>query len=206
MPESSVNQPLTQNIVALRSTARRTRSDMPKATIRRNCQLLTRYFFASRIYQKSRRIAFYYPVKNEAGSIDILMQSLQDGKECFLPVINRTSHSMKFIRTGAGTVLKENAYSIPEPVGLSSMPISHFDAILIPLLGFDRFGSRIGMGGGYYDRTLEFTRYDQYYRRPRLIGFAHDNQKQLAITPQAWDIPLDGIFTESGFKLFTHYN
>ena len=206
MPKSSDNQPVAQNIAALRSTARRIRSDMPQAKIQHNCRLLTQYLFASRIYQRSRLIAFYYPVKNEAGSIDILAQSQQDGKECFLPVIDHTNHSMRFIRTGAGSTLKKNVYGIPEPVGLYSVPLNRFDILLVPLLGFDGYGSRIGMGGGYYDRALEFTRYDQYYRRPRLIGLAHDNQKQTTIAPQAWDIPLDGVFTESGFKQFTHYN
>ena len=113
---------------------------------------------------------------------------------------------MKFIRVGTGTILKENAYRIPEPVGLCSSSLSRLDLLLIPLLGFDDTGSRIGMGGGYYDRALEFTRYDQYYRRPYLIGLAHDNQKLSTIMPQDWDIPLDGIFTESGFKKFTNNN
>ena len=206
MPKTSVDHRPAQDTAALRSMARRIRSDMPQAKAQRNCRLLTQYFFTSLIYLKSRRIAFYYPVNNEAGSIDILTQSLLDGKKCFLPVINRTSHSMRFIRVGSRTVLKENDYGIPEPVGLCSLPLSRFDLILIPLLGFDGHGARIGMGGGYYDRALEFTRYDQYYRRPHLIGLAHDNQKLSTITPQTWDIPLDGVFTESGFKKFTNDN
>ena len=178
MPKTSIDQPTTQDTAALRSMARRIRSDMPQAKTRRNCRLLTQYFFTSLVYQKSRRIAFYYPVNNEAGSIDILTQSMRDGKECFLPVINKTNHSMKFIRVGTGTILKENAYRIPEPVGLCSSSLSRLDLLLIPL----------------------------YYRRPYLIGLAHDNQKLSTIMPQDWDIPLDGIFTESGFKKFTNNN
>ncbi|HAY45722.1 MAG TPA: 5-formyltetrahydrofolate cyclo-ligase [Gammaproteobacteria bacterium] len=195
-----------QDTANLRSRARRIRCDMPPVKVQRNYRLLAQYFWASPIYQKSRCIAFYYPVNNEAGSINLINQALRDGKKCFLPVINRTDHSMKFIRVGAGTVLKKNGYGIPEPTGRCSTSLVQLDLLLIPLLGFDDHGSRIGMGGGYYDRALEFTRRDQYYRRPRLIGLAHENQKLTSIKPQAWDIPLDGVFTESGFRTFTNKN
>lgn len=202
--KKSVDHIAKKNTEVQRSIARYNRLDMPMVKTQRNCRLLAQYFFTSRIYRKSRRIAFYYPVNNEAGSTSLIMQSLRDGKKCFLPVINRTNHSMKFVRIGAGTILKKNDYGIPEPTGLCTLPLSQLDLLLMPLLGFDKRGSRIGMGGGYYDRALEFTRSDPYYRHPYLIGLAHENQKLPTITPQAWDIPLDGIFTESGFKTFTN--
>ena len=179
---------------------------MRQSELQRSNKLLIQHFFSSRVFQKSRRIAFYYPITNEAGSVDIIRQSLQRGKKCFLPVINPTSHSMVFVRTGARTVLKKNRWGIPEPTGFSSLPINRFDIVLLPLLAFDASGSRIGMGGGYYDRALEMVVGGQYYRAPQLIGLAYDKQKCSTIPTRPWDVPLDGIFTESGFKLFTNHN
>ncbi|MBT5031228.1 MAG: 5-formyltetrahydrofolate cyclo-ligase, partial [Proteobacteria bacterium] len=123
----------------------------------------------------------------------------------FLPVLNPANHSMVFVRTHARTVLKNNWYGIPEPTGFSSLPINRFDIVLLPLLAFDASGSRIGMGGGYYDRALEMVAGRQYYRTPQLIGLAFDKQKCSTIQARPWDVPLDGVFTESGFKLFTNY-
>ena len=71
------------------------------------------------------------------------------------------------------------------------------DVILLPLVAFDRKGYRLGMGGGYYDRSLAFRRSRQQWRRPRLIGVAHSCQQHPGLPQQHWDVPLDCIITES---------
>ena len=205
MPETP-DQQVTQKIATFRNKAREIRDGMRQSELQRSNKLLIRHFFSSRVFEKARRIAFYYPVKNEAGSVDIIWGSLQRGKKCFLPVLNPANHSMAFVTTGARTVLKKNWYGIPEPTGFSSLPINRFDIVLLPLLAFDASGSRIGMGGGYYDRALEIVARRQYYRTPQLIGLAFDKQKCSTIPARPWDVPLDGVFTESGFKLFTNHS
>lgn len=69
------------------------------------------------------------------------------------------------------------------------------DIILLPLTGFDARGNRLGMGGGFYDRTLAF-RQRAGQRRPLLVGIAHACQEVPLIPSASWDIPLDRIVTD----------
>jgi len=72
------------------------------------------------------------------------------------------------------------------------------DLILLPLVAFDKSGHRLGMGGGYYDRTLAFLAHRRLWRKPHLLGTAYQFQQLETLPTQPWDIPLDGIATEQG--------
>ncbi|MEQ3639487.1 MAG: 5-formyltetrahydrofolate cyclo-ligase [Alteromonas sp.] len=100
-----------------------------------------------------------------------------------------------FLKYGPHTTLVKNKYNIDEPelACPNVIPTSTIDAILMPLVGFDNKGNRLGMGGGYYDRTLAFTRFTQ--QSPILIGIAHDEQEVDTLPYASWDIPLDVIVT-----------
>ena len=67
----------------------------------------------------------------------------------------------------------------------------------MPLLAFDRLGTRLGYGGGYYDRTLAIL-----HKRPKLIGLAYEAQELDVIPRQSHDVPLDAIITEAGVRYF----
>ena len=69
----------------------------------------------------------------------------------------------------------------------------------MPLVAFDAECNRLGMGGGYYDRTLHFLLTRNRWHSPYLIGIAHDCQKVASLPIQSWDIPLQGVITESAF-------
>ena len=76
-------------------------------------------------------------------------------------------------------------------------------ALLVPLVAFDARGNRLGMGGGYYDRTLAYLRDRSHWRRPRIFGLAHALQRVDALPKNAWDIPVDGVITEREMHRFT---
>ena len=65
-----------------------------------------------------------------------------------------------------------------------------------PLVAFDVSGNRVGMGGGFYDRTLAYLQHRRYWRKPVLAGLAHEIQKVAQLDTQSWDIPLDYVITE----------
>ena len=73
------------------------------------------------------------------------------------------------------------------------------DLVLVPLVAFDARGVRLGMGGGYYDRSFAYLNFRSRWRRPRLIGVGFDFQRAESISPQPWDVCLDGVITERGF-------
>lgn len=113
------------------------------------------------------------------------------GKRTFLPCL-RSDRSLAFVEYRRGTPLRANRFGIPEPYGSKSISLKQLDVVCVPLVGFDRAGGRLGMGGGFYDRT--FAR--RGFHQPKLIGLAHSIQESTGLPRDAWDIALSGVVTE----------
>lgn len=97
-----------------------------------------------------------------------------------------------------------NRFGIPEPDrNAKRLPSRLLSVVLLPLVGFDSDGNRLGMGGGFYDRTFGYAIHSSA-RRPRLIGVAYECQRSADGLPRRpWDVPLDGVVTEAGLRLIT---
>lgn len=110
----------------------------------------------------------------------------------------RRENRLWFLPYRPGEPLHPNRFGIPEPSRHRGRigPPWNLDLLLVPLVGFDADCNRIGMGGGFYDRTLAYLRHRTHWRRPRLIGIAHECQRVEQIHPRTWDIPLDAVATE----------
>ncbi len=117
--------------------------------------------------------------------------------EVALPVINPLSARLDFYRHAADKPLVRGRFDIPVPnLHAKHLPMLRIDLMLVPLVAVDSKGTRLGMGGGYYDRTLVSL---PSQLRPRLIGVAHACQVSEADLPHdAWDIHLDAVVTELG--------
>jgi len=91
-----------------------------------------------------------------------------------------------------------NRFNIPEPVVRHDRLIAprDLDLVILPLLGFDHDCNRIGMGGGFYDRTFAFMHRLNHIAGPYLLGLAHEIQRVEVLVMQRWDIPLDAVATE----------
>lgn len=156
-----------------------------------------------RLFLRARRIAFYWPTDGELDPRPLLKQARLRGKSCYLPVLKPQHVSwgrgqLWFAAIRAETRLRPNRFGIPEPAtraGRLRWPWQ-LDLLLMPLVGFDTDCHRLGMGGGFYDRTLAYLRQRRCWRRPRLIGLAHDCQRLDRIEPRPWDIPLEAVVTE----------
>ena len=98
-----------------------------------------------------------------------------------------------------GTALARNRFGILEPASRrrdrARKPCA-IDVVLAPLVAFDSEGNRLGMGGGFYDRTLARLGHLRHWRTPRLVGVAYDFQKVDALPAQDWDVPLDAVVSE----------
>ncbi len=151
--------------------------------------------------QRARRVALYLPNDGEIDPTRLMPWLNARGVRVHLPVLRPLTHNaLWFVHYHAGTPMVTNRFGIAEPCTRHGAhrarrtPAWALDLILMPLVGFDDDGQRIGMGGGFYDRTLAFTRGSG--PRPRLIGLAHDCQRVERLPVAPWDVPLDAIVSD----------
>lgn len=147
-------------------------------------------------FLRAKRIGIYLANDGEIDPSLLMGIALKAKKDCYLPIIHPLHFNrLYFGEYREGDQLKANRFGILEPQFSTTTiaPLWTLDLILLPLVAFDRSGSRIGMGGGFYDRTLAACANQP--RRPSLIGLAHDCQQVEKISQQSWDIPLDKIIT-----------
>jgi 5-formyltetrahydrofolate cyclo-ligase len=97
-----------------------------------------------------------------------------------------------------------NRFGIMEPEGAELTSARLLDVVFLPLVGFDRHGVRLGMGGGYYDRAFAFRRLRIFWHAPLLVGIGYASQQVERITPAAHDVPLDLVLTEQGVLRCAH--
>jgi len=163
---------------------------------------ITRRVTNHHLFRAAQHIACY--LSNDA---EVDLTSLMDcawtmGKTVYLPVLSTTHHNrLHFLPYAPGDTLVVNGFGIPEPISHSRRvtALARLDLVLTPLVGFDPWGNRLGMGGGFYDRTFAFLRRRQHWRKPHLLGVAFDVQRSPVELPhQHWDVPLEGVVTESG--------
>ena len=153
----------------------------------------------TRLFRVSRRIASYFPNDGEIDPTAVLTRIWSLGKSAYLPVLSRgIQRRLRFAPARPGMELRHNRLGIPEPIvpDRELVDARILDLILVPLVAFDTAGNRLGMGGGFYDRTFDFLHRHQHWQRPRLLGLAHDFQLVEAIEADPWDVPLAGVITD----------
>lgn len=138
-------------------------------------------------------IAAYISNDGELSPHCLIETLWQSSTKVTLPVVHPfTAGHLLFLSYKPQTTMVNNQYGIPEPQldVTSVMPIDEVDIVFMPLVAFDKKGNRLGMGGGYYDRTLARKRKSQLF-----IGLAHDVQELPDLPTEPWDVPLDMIVT-----------
>lgn len=151
------------------------------------------------LFLSGRRIAFYLANDGEIDPSLALTKALAMHKQCYLPVLYRGGENrLLFGRVTETTSYKLNKYGIPEPdIAREGWLFSHqLDLVLAPLVAFDSQGNRIGMGGGYYDRSLKQLTLRTLWNRPKVLGIAHQFQQVDSIDRNFWDVPLQGVITD----------
>lgn len=181
----------------IRNIIKEKRSQLSEKELRLTSKAITERIRSFKFPKELTKIGIYYAVNNEVDVHPLCKILWQESKRVYLPIVEEKKLLFGEYRNTSN--LKNNRFKIPEPiVGLESQ-ISAFelDLIFMPLVAFDPMGNRIGMGGGFYDRTLDNKQLDNDLKKPILVGVAYEFQKQNQIQPNSWDIPLDMIFTES---------
>jgi len=150
--------------------------------------------------RKANRVAFYWANDGELNVEHVINWCLQNKKRCYLPILKSlSSQELLFLPFDQHTSFKKNRFGILEPQvpRHRALPPWQLDIIFLPLVGFDRDGGRLGMGGGFYDRAFAFKQ-RSLSAKPCLLGVAHSCQEVDSLPLQSWDIPLHAIATDSG--------
>lgn len=136
-------------------------------------------------------VSVYYPAGSELHTWPLVEELQRDGITVCLPVVTDQKRPLIFRQYDSETVLEKGAYGIMVPSDKS--PVCHPDIVVVPLLGFKKSGARLGMGGGYYDRTLSILRRD---RQVKAVGYAYAAQEIDGFPVERHDQPLNWIVTE----------
>ena len=189
---------IEQTKAAMRSKAHAQRAAFFPSLRAEASKAAAAHFFEGVTLAPDEMVAAYWPIRDELDVKPVLTKLMDDGQPVCLPVVVGDGQPLQLRRWEQGAALYPSGFGTLAPDELA--PIVEPDVILVPLLGFDKHGTRLGYGGGYYDRTLS-----RLAKKPRLIGLAFSLQEFDHIPRDSHDVPLDALVTEKGVTRFgTH--
>ncbi len=133
---------------------------------------------------------------DEVATDDILSRAWSASKHVYCPVVDARARRLRFVEVTRESPLKRSDFGLLEPIDGEEIEPLNLDVVITPLVAFDSAGSRIGMGGGYYDRTFAVLRQRTNWLHPKLTGVAFSCQKVRKIKANPWDIGLWKVITE----------
>ncbi len=184
-----------------RRQLRSLRCALDPAEHQRRSQQLCRALARHPLFRNARRVAAYLAADGEVDAHPLIERAWSMGKQVYLPVLRSVGHNrLWFARYEPDTPLVKNRFGIAEPDIDHTRRIEAFalDLVLAPLVGFDRLGNRLGMGGGFYDRSFAHLLRRRHWRKPRLVGLAFERQGVARLPARDWDVPLSAVATEHG--------
>ncbi|SFN07885.1 5-formyltetrahydrofolate cyclo-ligase [Izhakiella capsodis] len=182
------------NRQAIRTHIRHLRRAIGDDQQQKAAELAAEHALALPLVQQARNVAVFFSVDGEINTRPLIARLWHEKKQVYLPVLHPFSPGqLLFLRYGVDTPLRFNRLGIPEPpLDIQYLlPLDNLDVLFVPLVAFDRLGQRLGMGGGFYDRTLQNWRQHGFYP----LGLAHDCQFVEQLPNASWDIPLPAIIT-----------
>lgn len=156
-------------------------------------------------FKTAKHIGFYSAFDGEIDLTALLLRGRDMGKQVYLPVLpDGVFHKIRFAPCFDDSPFRLNRFGIPEPACDAKRLVTavHLDLVLMPLVGFDESGQRLGMGGGFYDRCLEFRMRRRVWRKPFLLGVAYECQKVDSLASASWDVRMDACVTEACWYRF----
>lgn len=175
----------------LRLTCRQVRQNLSSAYKKKASEQVCANIRKLDQYRYARQIALYQAVNGEIDLGNLWRSAPMQGKYCYFPALNE-DHTLSFLPATPTSSFHKNRYGIDEPVVPQEQALApeQLDLIFVPLVAVDQYGTRLGMGAGYYDRTFA------HCRLPLLVGVAYEFQRLSFIQAQAWDISLNVVITE----------
>ena len=193
----------TANLLALRKSLRQQRRQLPARVQRHAGEAVANQIIKLLPFKRATKIGLYLSAFGEVPTQKIMQQCFKQNKKVYLPQIRNFDQKLVWVKINRQQ-WQNNRFAAhrlgmqePRQRGIS---INQLDLVIMPLLMFDVHGTRAGMGGGFYDRTL----YKKY--RPFRLGLAYDFQQVDTIKRQPWDQPLHAVLTPHYFHQFKPAN
>jgi 5-formyltetrahydrofolate cyclo-ligase len=197
-----MNEPAPLSRPQLRRMLRKARRALTPAEQRQAARDLYRQLAQHPLFRRARHLSLYLPTDGEIDPRLLLREAQRRGKTTYLPVLSAWPRTkMVFQRMSPGEKLHPNRFRILEPRvnPARQRKVWTLDLVLLPLVGFDDGGGRLGMGGGFYDRSLAYLARRKNWRKPTLLGLAHECQKVPRLDQASWDVPLQATLTDKGW-------
>ena len=179
----------------IRKELRKTRRSIDQPTRKKRGRQLLYQCQKNSIFRNAKHVAIFIPNDGEIETSNTINFLTHQGYLVYLPILVR--EKLKFAKMGKK--YRKNRFGIYEPIYSPLRGAHRMDIILMPLVGFDKHKNRLGMGGGFYDKTLSFHKQLKNFRVPKLFGLAFDFQEVDNIISKPWDVPVDGIITPTRF-------
>ncbi len=189
---------MSVNNSSIRTQKRQLRSQLTSQAQSANALGLASQVCRLKPFRSSNRIACYLANDGEIDPVHIIVAAWEMRKQVYLPVLSPFQSKLYFAPYTADMDMHLNRFGIAEPVcnPVNWLTAWQLDLMLLPLVAFDANGNRLGMGGGFYDRSLAYRQSRAHSLKPKLIGLAHELQHEPQLAINSWDIPLDMIATE----------
>lgn len=177
--------------VALRTTMKQVRTTLSISYQASSSNQVCNRIRTLEQYRRAKRIALYFSVNGEIDLSALWNSAPMQGKFCYFPALNE-DETLSFLPATPSTTFNDNKYGIPEPDVSHDLaiPVEELDLIIMPLVAFDIRCTRLGMGSGYYDRTLKDKKTGNFF------GVAYQFQRVDFIREDPWDVPLDAVITQ----------
>ncbi|QFX95287.1 5-formyltetrahydrofolate cyclo-ligase [Acidithiobacillus thiooxidans ATCC 19377] len=184
---------------SLRRTMRQQRRTLSPQHLQQAALALSRQILQLSHYKKAQRIALYWPMQGEINPLPLMYHRLSRHKQFYLPVLSGSfAQKLRFAPFHGESRMRPNGFRIPEPQVAADLLMTpqDLDLLILPLVAFDTEGYRLGMGGGFYDRSLASISHRQHWQHPRLLGVGHAFQQLDRVPREPWDVPLSIICTD----------
>ena len=176
----------------LRQQIRKTRANLTALQQQQAEDSITQQALALIEAQNAQHIALYVSFDGEISTEKLIKTLWAQDKHVYLPVLHPFNpNHLLFLRYLPDTPMLKNKFGILEPkLNVQNvLPLDELDILFTPLVAFDKQGNRLGMGGGFYDRTLQNWQNVSFIP----VGLAHQCQQVELLPTEAWDVPLHRI-------------
>ena len=176
----------------LRQQIRKTRANLTALQQQQAEDSITQQALAFIEERNAQHIALYVSFDGEISTDKLIKTLWVQDKHVYLPVLHPFNpNHLLFLRYLPDTPMLKNKFGIWEPkLNVQNvLPLDELDILFTPLVAFDKQGNRLGMGGGFYDRTLQNWQNSSFIP----VGLAHQCQQVEQLPTEAWDVPLHRI-------------